>query len=223
MLADPKPGLLPGAGPDAPGGRVGGDTAGEPAGEHHPLHRPAGMCGFQLATGKTDGQPHRQPGRLKISCSCLQVDGAHCSLPGHTASRLVTAEDLSHLSQLVGDATFSLKVTRTESHLLLVFFILQNRSNSVGVAFECRLTLPPTAELQVALQGQLQLPSLLAVSSQLQRSLKFLLPQSSTLLMSCDLLSGQLSVTGGPDRGLHPLRGSKSHVSPGGYTCPTGT
>ncbi|XP_075884857.1 integrin alpha-11 isoform X1 [Nelusetta ayraudi] len=67
------------------------------------------------------------------------VDGAHCSLPGPTASRLVTAEDLSHLSQL-------------------------NRSNSVGVAFECRLTLPAAAELQVVLQGRLQLPTLLAVS-----------------------------------------------------------
>lgn len=111
MLADPEPGLLPGAGPDAAGRHVGGDAAGEPAGEHHPLHRPAGMKSFQTTAGKTDRQTHKEMSgrRIKTPCCCLQVDGAHCSLPGAATSRLVTAEDLSHLPQLVGHMTFSLE------------------------------------------------------------------------------------------------------------------
>lgn len=57
----------------------------------------------------------------------------------------------------------------------------------------------------------------------LQLSVKFLLLLTFTMSMSCDLLTGKLSVTGGPDRGLHPLGGAQSHVPPGGCTCPTGT
>ncbi|XP_029697630.1 integrin alpha-11 isoform X3 [Takifugu rubripes] len=68
-----------------------------------------------------------------------QVSGSHCQLPQHTAANRISAEDLSHLSQL-------------------------NSSNSASVAAECRLELPASKELKVTLTGRLQLPALLAVS-----------------------------------------------------------
>ncbi|TNN00671.1 hypothetical protein fugu_011917 [Takifugu bimaculatus] len=68
-----------------------------------------------------------------------QVSGSHCQLPQHTAANRISAEDLSHLSQL-------------------------NSSNSASVAAECRLELLTSKELKVTLTGRLQLPALLAVS-----------------------------------------------------------
>lgn len=44
------------------------------------------------------------------------------------------------------------------------FLHLQNSSTGASVAAECRLHLPASAELKVALRGRLQLPALLAVS-----------------------------------------------------------
>lgn len=44
------------------------------------------------------------------------------------------------------------------------FLHLQNSSTGASVAAECRLHLPASAELKVALRGRLKLPALLAVS-----------------------------------------------------------
>ncbi|XP_074489486.1 integrin alpha-11 isoform X2 [Sebastes fasciatus] len=85
--------------------------------------------------------------------SIEQEAGSHCVLPQPRTTNQVTAEDLSHLSQL-------------------------NHSNSVSVAVRCRLNLPASKELKVTLGGQLQLPALLAVSF---RSLELLTAASIQL------------------------------------------
>ncbi|XP_034535153.1 integrin alpha-11-like, partial [Notolabrus celidotus] len=85
--------------------------------------------------------------------SVEQVQGSHCTLPQQPRVGQVSAEDLTHLSQL-------------------------NDSNSVSVAVQCRLNLPPSRELKVTLRGQLQLPALLAVSF---RSLEILTEASIQL------------------------------------------
>ncbi|XP_044048544.1 integrin alpha-11 isoform X2 [Siniperca chuatsi] len=85
--------------------------------------------------------------------SIEQVAGSHCMLPQHRATNQVTAEDVSHLSQL-------------------------NRSNSLSLAVRCRLNLPASRELKVTLRGRLQLPALLAVSF---RSLELLTAASIQL------------------------------------------
>ncbi|XP_037622219.1 integrin alpha-11-like isoform X2 [Sebastes umbrosus] len=85
--------------------------------------------------------------------SIEQEAGSHCVLPQPRTTNQVTAEDLSHLSQL-------------------------NHSNSVSVAVRCRLNLPASRELKVTLGGQLQLPALLAVSF---RSLELLTAASIQL------------------------------------------
>uniref|UniRef100_UPI0037E82807 integrin alpha-11 n=1 Tax=Semicossyphus pulcher TaxID=241346 RepID=UPI0037E82807 len=85
--------------------------------------------------------------------SIEQVAGSPCTLPQHRTTSRVTAEDLSHLSQL-------------------------NRSNSVSVAVQCRLHLPASKELKVIVRGKLQLPALLEVSF---RSLELLTSASIQL------------------------------------------
>ncbi|XP_035809027.2 integrin alpha-11 isoform X1 [Amphiprion ocellaris] len=84
-----------------------------------------------------------------------QVPGSHCILP-HTTTNLVTSEDLSHLSQL-------------------------NRSNSVSMTIQCRLSLLTNREVKVTLKGRLQLPALLAVNF---RSLELLTAASIYLEVS---------------------------------------
>ncbi|XP_070687528.1 integrin alpha-11 [Pempheris klunzingeri] len=79
--------------------------------------------------------------------------GSHCTLPRPRTTNQVTAEDLSHLSQL-------------------------NQSNGESLAVRCRLNLPPSGELKVTLRGRLQLPALLAVSF---RSLELLTAASIQL------------------------------------------
>ncbi|TMS05320.1 Integrin alpha-11, partial [Larimichthys crocea] len=71
--------------------------------------------------------------------SIEQVAGSHCTLHQPRTTNEVTAEDLSHLSQL-------------------------NHSNSGSLPVQCRLNLPASRELKVTLRGRLQLPALLAVS-----------------------------------------------------------
>ncbi|XP_027140594.1 integrin alpha-11 [Larimichthys crocea] len=71
--------------------------------------------------------------------SIEQVAGSHCTLHQPRTTNEVTAEDLSHLSQL-------------------------NHSNSASLPVQCRLNLPASRELKVTLRGRLQLPALLAVS-----------------------------------------------------------
>ncbi|KAM7415254.1 hypothetical protein PAMA_019869 [Pampus argenteus] len=68
-----------------------------------------------------------------------QEAGSHCILPQLRTANQVTAEDLSHLSQL-------------------------NHSNSVSMAVQCRLTLPTSRQVKVTLRGRFQLPALLAVN-----------------------------------------------------------
>ncbi|XP_053175416.1 integrin alpha-11 [Scomber japonicus] len=68
-----------------------------------------------------------------------QVAGSHCILPQLRTTNQVTAEDLSHLSQL-------------------------NRSNSVSMPVQCRLNVPASREVKVTLRGSLQLPALLAIN-----------------------------------------------------------
>ncbi|XP_051236765.1 integrin alpha-11 isoform X1 [Dicentrarchus labrax] len=82
-----------------------------------------------------------------------QVAGSHCTLPQPRTTNQVTAEDLSHLSQL-------------------------NRSTSTSMAVQCRLNLPASRELKVTLRGRLHLPTLLAVSF---RSLELLTAASVQL------------------------------------------
>uniref|UniRef100_A0A3Q4BSD9 VWFA domain-containing protein n=1 Tax=Mola mola TaxID=94237 RepID=A0A3Q4BSD9_MOLML len=67
--------------------------------------------------------------------SIERVTDSHCVLPQPRTTSAVTAEDLSHLTH-----------------------------NSGSVAVQCRLNLPPSRELKVTLEGQVQLPALLAVS-----------------------------------------------------------
>ncbi|KAM8751499.1 integrin alpha-11 isoform 2-T2 [Acanthopagrus schlegelii] len=71
--------------------------------------------------------------------SIERVSGSHCMLPQTRTTNQVTAEDLSHLSQL-------------------------NHSTGVSESVRCRLDLPASRELKVTLRGRLQLPALLAVS-----------------------------------------------------------
>ncbi|TKS65784.1 Integrin alpha-11 [Collichthys lucidus] len=71
--------------------------------------------------------------------SIEQVAGSHCTLHQPRTTNEVTAEDLSHLSQL-------------------------NRSNSASLPVQCRLNLPASRELKLTLRGRLQLPALRAVS-----------------------------------------------------------
>ncbi|XP_068579182.1 integrin alpha-11 [Cebidichthys violaceus] len=85
--------------------------------------------------------------------SIEQVAGSHCTLPQHRTTNQVTAEDLSHLSQL-------------------------NLSNSVSLVVQCRLNLLASRELKVTLRGRLLLPALLAVSF---RSLELLTAASIQL------------------------------------------
>uniref|UniRef100_A0A8C4F6S1 Integrin, alpha 11b n=1 Tax=Dicentrarchus labrax TaxID=13489 RepID=A0A8C4F6S1_DICLA len=85
--------------------------------------------------------------------SIEQVAGSHCTLPQPRTTNQVTAEDLSHLSQL-------------------------NRSTSTSMAVQCRLNLPASRELKVTLRGRLHLPTLLAVSF---RSLELLTAASVQL------------------------------------------
>ncbi|XP_068168648.1 integrin alpha-11 isoform X1 [Antennarius striatus] len=73
-----------------------------------------------------------------------QEAGSQCSLPQPRAANQVTAEDLSHLSQL-------------------------NQTNSEALAVQCRLKLSASKEMKITIRGRLQLPVLLAVSF---RSLK---------------------------------------------------
>ncbi|XP_030588312.1 integrin alpha-11-like isoform X1 [Archocentrus centrarchus] len=68
-----------------------------------------------------------------------QVAGSHCTLPHLRTSSPATPEDLTHLSQL-------------------------NQSNSLSMAVQCRLNLPPSREVKVTLRGSLQLTDLLAVN-----------------------------------------------------------
>ncbi|XP_054476602.1 integrin alpha-11 [Anoplopoma fimbria] len=79
--------------------------------------------------------------------------GSDCTLPQQRTTNQVTAEDLSHLSQL-------------------------NLSTSGSVAVQCRLNLPASRELKVTLRGRLLLPALLAVSF---RSLELLTAASIQL------------------------------------------
>ncbi|CAJ1055853.1 integrin alpha-11 [Xyrichtys novacula] len=85
--------------------------------------------------------------------SVQQVSGSHCTLPQQPRANQVTAEDLTHLSQL-------------------------NHSNSESLAVQCRLNLPASRELKVTLRGELQLPALLEVSF---RSLELLTAASIQL------------------------------------------
>ncbi|XP_049929765.1 integrin alpha-11 [Epinephelus moara] len=85
--------------------------------------------------------------------SIEQVAGSDCVLPQPRSTNQVTAEDLSHLSQL-------------------------NHSNSVSVTVQCRLNLPASRELKVTLSGQLQIPALLTVNF---RSLELLTEASIQL------------------------------------------
>ncbi|XP_031162542.1 integrin alpha-11-like [Sander lucioperca] len=102
--------------------------------------------------------------------SIEQVAGSHCSLPRPRTTNQVTAEDLSHLSQL-------------------------NHSNSGSVELQCRLNLPPSRQLKLTLRGRLQLPALLAVSF---RSLELLsaasvqLPASSPMFLQEDTAVRQI-------------------------------
>ncbi|XP_067349584.1 integrin alpha-11 isoform X3 [Channa argus] len=68
-----------------------------------------------------------------------QVTGSHCTLPPIRPANQVTAEDLSHLTQL-------------------------NQSNSVSMVVQCRLNLPASRGVKVTLGGQLQLNTLLAMN-----------------------------------------------------------
>ncbi|XP_067446808.1 integrin alpha-11 isoform X1 [Thunnus thynnus] len=68
-----------------------------------------------------------------------QVAGSHCIVPQLRTTNQVTAEDLSHLSQL-------------------------NHSNSVSMPVQCRLNLPASREVKLTLRGRLQLPTLLAIN-----------------------------------------------------------
>ncbi|XP_049431111.1 integrin alpha-11 [Epinephelus fuscoguttatus] len=85
--------------------------------------------------------------------SIEQVAGSDCVLPQPRSTNQVTAEDLSHLSQL-------------------------NHSNSVSVTVQCRLNLPASREVKVTLSGQLQIPALLTVNF---RSLELLTEASIQL------------------------------------------
>ncbi|KAK5866769.1 hypothetical protein PBY51_011317 [Eleginops maclovinus] len=71
--------------------------------------------------------------------SILQAPGSHCSLPLTRTTNQVAAEDLTHLSQL-------------------------NQSTGVGVALQCHLKLPASADVRLTLRGRLQLAALLTVS-----------------------------------------------------------
>ncbi|XP_033490434.2 integrin alpha-11 [Epinephelus lanceolatus] len=88
-----------------------------------------------------------------VQYSIEQVAGSDCVLPQPRSTNQVTAEDLSHLSQL-------------------------NHSNSVSVTVQCRLNLPASRELKVTLSGQLQIPALLTVNF---RSLELLTEASIQL------------------------------------------
>ncbi|XP_028441073.1 integrin alpha-11 [Perca flavescens] len=102
--------------------------------------------------------------------SIEQVAGSHCSLPRPRTTNQVTAEDLSHLSQL-------------------------NHNNSGSVELQCRLKLPPSRQLKLTLRGRLQLPALLAVSF---RSLELLsaasvqLQESSPMFLQEDPVVRQM-------------------------------
>ncbi|XP_029009781.1 integrin alpha-11 isoform X2 [Betta splendens] len=77
---------------------------------------------------------------VNITDFCIeQTVGSRCTRPHPRTSSRVTAEDLSHLSQL-------------------------NQSNSVSVAVQCRLELPGSTELRLVLKGELHLPTLHTVS-----------------------------------------------------------
>ncbi|CAN9499026.1 unnamed protein product [Ophioblennius macclurei] len=71
--------------------------------------------------------------------SLKQVGGSRCALPHLDPLRTITPEDLSSLPQL-------------------------NTSNSVSVAVECSLNIPPSTEVRVTLSGRLQRHALMAVS-----------------------------------------------------------
>ncbi|KAM9853951.1 integrin alpha-11-like [Aulostomus maculatus] len=88
--------------------------------------------------------------------SIEQVTGSHCILPQLTAANQVTAEDLTHLSQL-------------------------NHTNSASIPVQCRLQLPAAREVKVTLRGRFELPALLAVTF---RSLELLTVASIQLQAS---------------------------------------
>ncbi|XP_029378571.1 integrin alpha-11 isoform X2 [Echeneis naucrates] len=105
-------------------------------------------------------------------CSVEQGGASVCTLPPQRAANQVTAEDLSHLSQL-------------------------NHSNSESLPVHCRLNLLPSRELKVTLRGRLQLPALLAVNF---RSLELLtvasiqLDSSSLMFLQEDRPVRQITV-----------------------------
>nr|XP_020471461.1 integrin alpha-11-like [Monopterus albus] len=75
-----------------------------------------------------------------LDCSIeQQAAGFHCMLPQVRTASQVTAEDVSHLTQL-------------------------NGSNSRSLVVQCGLNLPASTQVKVTLRGRLQLPALLAVS-----------------------------------------------------------